>query len=558
MNFQKRSPFIVTVSAVVLRKRTLHQVESQQKKLKNKSAEVDRLKTDLEHHTLGQHGCRSLSIRGGYALGIKRQTGFNVGGEALAIILEVGAAQNTANRWEIKSSDALCAHTRAYYRTCDEVLSEAAMNGEYCFRVLGMKGDATNSDVFQHSKVQTLEIRCSYYAGGQDLLENYNAAYDLLDLLESHTYWADVLVVEDSTGEGCFSLVAKQLQNAGVQKHIMFDEVLPDEVEDAYTYCSDGGPDQKWFRARLYECAVGADSYFFDSDCLKHHVHIMVKNALRRTDQACKTFQLPYSYFSTVAKWMNWWRTTGNAKKIQFQWESRYGCHSALKYVSRMPGRCLDGRWQAIDECEKFVLKTPLHAIETQNMPAIAWVMAAAMDNNQSSKTSKTGSNDASDLPAIPAILDANAPASEEPIPLADVVDVVGEVGKKKGRGNGRGRRVGGRGRARGRARGSDGPDGADKDKDVKGALAELPQQLPDDLLEEEVERPIAMEVDRVIRWRLPPVRSALRRLHVERPIAMEVDQVDVVDVASSTLSVEAPSPPSPGEESEEMHYLWP
>ena len=63
------------------------------------------------------------------------------------------------------------------------------------------------------------------------------------------------------------------------------------------------------------------------------------------------------------------------------------------------------------------------------------------------------------------------------------------------------------------------------------------------------------MEVDQVIRWRLPPVRSALRRLHVERPIAMEVDQVDV---ASSTLSVEAPSPPSPGEESEEMHYLWP
>ena len=321
MNFQKRSPFIVTVSAVVLRKRTLHQVESQQKKLKNKSAEVDRLKTDLEHYTFGTsgqhgiHGCRSLSIRGGYALGIKRQTGFNVGGEALAIILDVGAAQCTANRWEIKSSDALCAHTRAYYRTCDEVLSEAAMNGEYCFRVLGMKGDATNSDVFQHSKVQTLEIRCSYYNGGQDLLKNYNANADLLDLLESHTYWADVLVVEDSTGQGCFSLVAKQLQNAGVQKHIMFDEVLPDEVEDAYTYCSDGGPDQKWFRARLYECAVGADSYFFDSDCLKHHVHIMVKNALRRIDQSCKTFNLPYSYFSTVAKWMNWWRTTGNANK---------------------------------------------------------------------------------------------------------------------------------------------------------------------------------------------------------------------------------------------------
>ena len=443
------------------------------------------MKTDLEHYTFGTsgqhgiHGCRSLSIRGGYALGIKRQTGFNVGGEALAIILDVGAAHNTANRWEIKSSDALCAHTRAYYRTCDEVLSEAAIHGEYCFRVLGMKGDATNSDVFQHSKVQTLEIRCSYYNGGQDLLKNYNANADLLDLLESHTYWADVLVVEDSTGEGCFSLVAKQLQNAGVQKHIMFDEVLPDEVEDAYTYCSDGGPDQKWFRARLYECAVGADSYFFDSDCLKHHVHIMVKNALRRIDQSCKTFNLPYSYFSTVAKWMNWWRTTGNAKKIQLEWERRYGCHSALKYVSRMPGRCLDGRWQAIDECEKCVLITPLDAIETQNMPAIAWVMAAAMDNNQSSKKE---SNVTSDLPAI---LDANAPASEEPIPLADVVDVVGEVGKT---GKKRGRPARGPAKAAKGPKGSNGPDGADKDKDVKGvkgALAELPQELPDDLLEE-------------------------------------------------------------------------
>jgi hypothetical protein len=71
--------------------------------------------------------------------------------------------------------------------------------------VHGIRSDATNSDVYDRSKVQVLELQTSSVAGVDAV------AYPHVDISE-HSALSDIQVVRDPSGLGCHGLVAKELE----------------------------------------------------------------------------------------------------------------------------------------------------------------------------------------------------------------------------------------------------------------------------------------------------------------------------------------------------------
>ena len=76
--------------------------------------------------------------------------------------------------------------------------------------VLSIAADASNQDVFQMSKVQTMKLACKYLLQFDPLIGFTD--FDDNDL----TMWGDLLIVRDGSGFGCFSLILRQLETLGL------------------------------------------------------------------------------------------------------------------------------------------------------------------------------------------------------------------------------------------------------------------------------------------------------------------------------------------------------
>ena len=101
------------------------------------------------------------------------------------------------------------------------------------------------------------------------------------------------------------------------------------------------------------------NSYCLELSCLKHQVQLSCKLALSISDVLCKRFGLPFTYFSSLAKWIHLWRDSQNGDKA-FAWScDRYGHELALAHMRRKPPRCLSGRWGSVDDVERFLLSAP-------------------------------------------------------------------------------------------------------------------------------------------------------------------------------------------------------
>ena len=150
----------------------------------------------------------------------------------------------------------------------------------------------------------------------------------------------------DGTGPGCHGFVLKQLQHLGLSFHWRSTKQLP--TTHAYIYTSDAGPDQIGCRGIIKQIvhmhmSESSTSYFFDNDCLKHQLQLVVKGLLIHSDRWAAELGMPFKYFGTLAKWMNVWRDSGFANQVFHVAKRRYGNMLALKYAHSRPSRCLSG-----------------------------------------------------------------------------------------------------------------------------------------------------------------------------------------------------------------------
>ena len=63
------------------------------------------------------------------------------------------------------------------------------------------------------------------------------------------------------------------------------------------------------------------------------------------------------SYWSTLSKVVNTWRTYGVAKDFYNMWAATYGTQRARVVCGKLPQRALTGRWGSKDSTEQFFIK---------------------------------------------------------------------------------------------------------------------------------------------------------------------------------------------------------
>jgi hypothetical protein len=61
---------------------------------------------------------------------------------------------------------------------------------------------------------------------------------------------------------------------------------------------------------------------------------------------------LNQGHYPSLARVVNCWRASGNARKISHKWVELYG-----RSPTRLPPRALKGRWGSVDSLEKFLLE---------------------------------------------------------------------------------------------------------------------------------------------------------------------------------------------------------
>ena len=80
--------------------------------------------------------------------------------------------------------------------------------------------------------------------------------------------------------------------------------------------------------------------------CLAHELALLVKDQLASLE----------TYWGSLAKLINVWRTGSNAKALRASWSFLYGTDRAKSAAGKLPPRPLRGRWGSASRTEAVVL----------------------------------------------------------------------------------------------------------------------------------------------------------------------------------------------------------
>lgn len=184
--------------------------------------------------------------------------------------------------------------------------------------------------------------------------------YNVNGHVETCTIWPDVQPVIDKSAAGTLSLLRKQW------RAVLFPVECTLEVGDAHCYrwilaCTDAGSDQAKARKQLAtEVNAEPNSLWADCNCFQHVSSNGNKDILLQSDNLCKHFwQLPYTYFSSLAKLSNSFNL--HYKKIRASGLTLSAEDPVLKEgwesVRRLMPKPIAGRWGTSADCEKYLLE---------------------------------------------------------------------------------------------------------------------------------------------------------------------------------------------------------
>ena len=168
---------------------------------------------------------------------------------------------------------------------------------------------------------------------------------------------ADLQIQVDSTGRGTHAMYIKQLESLGCPTWRQPPRQNPMHV-DVWLCTSDQGPDQ--IKARqIIRAEVAAHGkpnvMFWEWGCTMHNAQLIIRDSLDVIDEFLKAAEVPWRYFSLIAKTVNVWRDNG--KKLFDEWLRQWGPESAMLHAYIVPHRCLAGRWHHVVATERRFLK---------------------------------------------------------------------------------------------------------------------------------------------------------------------------------------------------------
>jgi hypothetical protein len=181
--------------------------------LNTKTKQKDRRATEAitaEHR--GKKG-RWYTPRGGFLLAARRCIS-NCAAYSVGLVLMRDLSHPTVTKWEIKFRAALVASSRLFVTTAVEDITHHLVSKADGWKFLfnSYRSDATNANVWQRSKLHVTDISTTYT--GAAVCDDSQLKH-VIEELQSRTVLGDIQVIKDSTGEGTFACIRKQIQSVG-------------------------------------------------------------------------------------------------------------------------------------------------------------------------------------------------------------------------------------------------------------------------------------------------------------------------------------------------------
>ena len=337
---------------------------------------------------------RKVPFRSFIAMGLRRNLS-NIAAKDFGLVAMCDISKTSVLRGEVVTAAGIIATSRVFHASLRAFLGEPRpalplswqdVDVVMEFRLVGysFRGDATNSGIWNGCKLQNLEVSTSWLSNPCAVLESGDADEIFSRAFSSISRVADCQIVNDNTAAGCLGMVTKQMEGLGVPTW-QDTELLPPPpanfdlkrhgLLDAYVYCivSDAGPDQAAARRLIsVELSEVPHAFFFDSNCLQHQCHLVVKHGLQIGQGIMKHLfdDVPWNFFTALTKIGHSWRAKWH--KAYKLWVRRFGAVSASEKLHHVMPKCVGGRWGSIFASEEFVLNCGMEKVRTVMREALA------------------------------------------------------------------------------------------------------------------------------------------------------------------------------------------
>ena len=331
---------------------------------------------------------RHMSVREGFAMALHR-TICNIAARSTGLANKSDMHRSTVCDWEVKLRAALVEHTRFFYRTASEMIeycsASAIVDGPPTTPVICLhryRADATNSCIWQKNKLHALELTSRYVF---DELPASGCFDDVL-IHDSGAHFADLQVCphDNSSGEASYALISKQILSLGAPLWSL--PVASSGSRDVFAIwviTTDDGSDENKSRRLITEvCNDHHTTLVFEGECLKHQYQLGVQTGIDGGDSLLAAIGgNAASYYATLAKLMNIWRE--NAMKIHNVFQQHHGSLRASSCTTKVPPKCISGRWGSVTECEDRVLCTTMEEL----LPVLVIALSRHTTSSTSSKS---------------------------------------------------------------------------------------------------------------------------------------------------------------------------
>jgi hypothetical protein len=143
-------------------------------------------------------------------------------------------------------------------------------------------------------------------------------------------------------------------------------------------FTTDAAGDQAAAIRRLGAIA-SADEYtlILSMHCVMHQIHLTIGRQLKRSLQG--------KYVNQLAVIVNLWRSSSNPTKIRLAFRDNFDDSLATHVASSPPPAPIRGRWGAVDDCERHVLKATRQQLLTARHSQDCCPAPAVLDGRDNS-----------------------------------------------------------------------------------------------------------------------------------------------------------------------------
>ena len=265
--------------------------------------------------------------------------------------------QRTVTKYEVAVASSLQHGSNTFF---DDIFADWAsdQSSELKVMISTSMQDATNSNVWQNSKIMTHLVRS--VAVLEDL-RTFNGDWSLW--LTDGPKWAaqtsvpDLQIIRHEGGFAAKTLHDKQLRSVGTPAVAdMVAVEMPKSHLMVHIISTDGGSDQVRKKKLLVAESDGSPSVMvWPALCMFHQYARLAQNHLKLLGAHTKQSAHNFDYYGSLCKFYNVAHVL--QPKIFQRWTVMFGAGSALANAANRMPRPIAGRWQCVHLTETFLIK---------------------------------------------------------------------------------------------------------------------------------------------------------------------------------------------------------